>query len=118
MSLFPSKGAAQRPSQDVAAAEDANRLADQAPAAIDEAAGADWYHEHGNNADRAAYTLSRLRRARAGQHQSPLAGDEAVRAALSQASPDAVIWIASRAISYMDENGFPEAAEPWIEIES
>ena len=39
----------------------------------------------------------------------------AVRAALAEASPEAVIWLASRAISYMDENGFPEAAEPWME---
>jgi len=115
MSLFPRKGAVRRPSDDVAAAEDANRLADQAPAAVDEAENAEWYHEHGNTADRAAYTLCRLRRARAGQLQSPLAGDEAVRAALSQAHPDAVVWLASRAISYMDENGFPEAVEPWIE---
>lgn len=115
MSLFPRKGVKQRPADDFAAAEDGNRLAGQAPAEIDAAADAEWYHEHGNNADRAAYTLCRLRRARAGQQQSPLAGDEAVRAALTQASPDAVIWLASRAISYMDENGFPEAVEPWLE---
>jgi hypothetical protein len=118
MSLFPRKGAMQRPADDFVAAEDANQLANHAPAAIDEAAGADWYHEQGNNADRAAYMLSLLRRARAGQLQSPAAGDEAVRAALAQASPEAVIWIASRAISYMDENGYPEAVEPWIEIET
>ena len=75
-----------------------------------------WYHEHGNNADRAAYMRSAgcVARGRAST-QSPAAGDEAVRAALTQASPDAVIWIASRAISYMDENGFPEAVEPWFE---
>ena len=24
------------------------------------------------------------------------------------------MWLASRAISYMDENGFPEAVAPWI----
>jgi hypothetical protein len=115
MSLFPRKGAVQRPGDNFAAAEDAGQLANQAPAAIDEAADADWYHEHGNNADRAAYVLCRLRRARAGQRQSPEAGDEAVRAALTQASPDAVIWLASRAISYMDESGFPESVEPYLE---
>jgi hypothetical protein len=115
MSLFPRKGLAQRPADDFTAAEDANRLADQAPAAIDAAAEAEWYHEHGNTADRAAYTLCRLRRARAGERQSPVAGDKAVRAALAQADPDAVVWLASRAISYMDENGFPEAVEPWVE---
>jgi hypothetical protein len=37
-----------------------------------------------------------------------------VRAALGEASPEAVVWLASRAISYMDENGFPEAAEPYL----
>jgi hypothetical protein len=89
-------------------------LANQAPVAIDEGAGADWYHEHGNASDRAAYTLCRLRRARAGERRSPIAGDEAVRAALAQGDPDAVIWLASRAISYMDENGFPEGVEPWL----
>jgi hypothetical protein len=25
-----------------------------------------------------------------------------------------VLWLASRAISYMDETGFPEAVEPWL----
>jgi hypothetical protein len=117
MSLFPRKGAVQRSADDFAAAEDAGRMAIQAPAAIAEAAGTDWYHEHGNAADRAAYVLCRLRRARAGERQSPQAGDESVRAALSQADPDAVIWLASRAISYMDENAFPEAVEPWLAIE-
>jgi hypothetical protein len=38
-----------------------------------------------------------------------------VRQAHTEASPDAVLWLASRAISYMDENGFPEAVEPWFE---
>ena len=52
-----------------------------------------------------------------GQWQSSEAGDDAVRAALSQADADAVIWLASRAISYMDENAFPEAVEPWLELE-
>jgi hypothetical protein len=42
-------------------------------------------------------------------------GDEAVRDALRQADPDAVVWLASRTISYLDESGFPEAVEPWFE---
>jgi len=25
-----------------------------------------------------------------------------------------VLWLASRAISYMDETGFPEAVEPYL----
>ena len=115
MALFPRKDARHRPADDVAAGEDANALASQAPAAIEDAFGSEWYAEHGNKADRAAHTLCRLRRARAGQWQKPEAGDEAVRAALSAASPEAVVWLASRAISYMDESGFPEAVEPWLE---
>lgn len=112
--LFPSKDTRRRPADDVGATEDAIALAKRAPPAIDDALGSEWYEEHGNKADRAAYTLCRLRRARAGQWQSPEAGDDAVRAALGEASPEALVWLASRAISYMDENGFPEAVEQWL----
>ena len=115
MTLFPRKGQQHRPAADIGASEDANRLADAAPGAVDAAAQSEWYHEHGSEVDRAAYTLCLLRRARAGQLQSPVAGDEAVRAALSQADPAAVIWVASRAISYMDEMGFPDTVELWFE---
>jgi len=41
-------------------------------------------------------------------------GDHAVRRVLEQTSPAALMWIASRAISYMDENGYPEAVAPWF----
>ena len=34
-------------------------------------------------------------------------GDEAVRRVLGRRSPAAVVWLASRAISYMDESGLP-----------
>jgi len=112
--LFPRKDKKQRPAADVVAAEDANALALQAVSAIDDALGSEWYAEHGSKADRAAYTLCRLRRARAGQWRSSQAGDDAVRAAIGEASPEAVVWLASRAISYMDENGFPENAEPYL----
>jgi hypothetical protein len=37
-----------------------------------------------------------------------------VRRILEQASPAALTWIASRAISYMDENGYPDAVAPWF----
>jgi len=115
MTLFPRKGQQHRPAADLAATEDAGRLADAAPGAVDSAAESEWYHEYGSDVDRAAYTLCLLRRARAGQLQSPVAGDEAVRAALAQADPAAVIWLASRAISYMDEMGFPDTVEPWLD---
>jgi hypothetical protein len=105
------------PPADSVAAEDADRHASTARLQLERAIGADWYDRPGNDADAAAFTLCRLRRARAGLGGDPQAGDEAVRAALVEASPEAVAWVASRAISYMDENGFPEAVEPWIQEE-
>jgi hypothetical protein len=38
-----------------------------------------------------------------------------VRRVLEQASPESVLWLASRGISYMDESGYPEAVEPWFQ---
>jgi hypothetical protein len=96
------------------AAEDAGRFAEEATSSIEGANGVEWYKYAGNKADRAAFHLCRLRRARSGERGGPQYGDEAVRLALRKASPDALIWIASRAISYMDENGFPEAVEAWF----
>jgi hypothetical protein len=106
-----------QPPPDSVAAEDADQHASSAGPQLERSIGAEWYDRPGNAADVAAFTLCRLRRARAGLGGSPHAGDEAVRAALAEASPEAVGWIASRAISYMDENGFPEAVEPWIQEE-
>ena len=100
------------------AAEDAGRLAADAPDLVGQALGVEWYGDQGNEADRAALTLCRLRRARAGAGGFPSRGDEAVRDALRGADPEAVIWIASRAISYLDESGFPEAVEPWFDDEA
>ncbi len=88
--------------------------AGRAAGEIDDAVGEDWY-EPGGAADRAALTLCRLRRARAGELGSTRHGDEAVRNSLAQANPDALVWLASRAISFMDESGFPEAVEPWFD---
>jgi hypothetical protein len=111
---IPRKDEPRKPPADFVAADDADRHAAHAVPQLDRAVGADWYERPGNEADVAAFTLCRLRRARAGQWGGPQHGDEAVRAALEEASPEAVFWIASRAISYMDENGFPEAVERWI----
>lgn len=106
---------AKRPTPDhIVAAEDAQWLAGRAVSDIGDALGVGWYTMNGDAADRAALTLCRLRRARAGQGGGPEAGDEAVRAALAEVPPEALLWIASRAVSYMDENGFPEAVEPWF----
>jgi hypothetical protein len=95
-------------------AEAASRIADEAPLLLDRAAGVEWYEQPGSDVDFAAYMLCRLRRARAGEKGGHLHGDEAVRAALLQADPEALVWFSSRAISYMDETGFPEAVEPWL----
>jgi hypothetical protein len=114
---IPGSGEKGRESSNFVAAEDAGRHLDHAVDLLEQAVGVEWYRQHGTEIDRAAMTLCRLRRARAGERGGPEAGDEAVRAALSTASPAAVMWLASRAISYMDESGFPEAVEPWFRDE-
>ncbi len=58
--------------------------------------------------------LCRLRRAQAGALGGPAHGDAAVRVALLRTEQEALVWFASRAVSYMDETGFPEAVEPWF----
>jgi hypothetical protein len=99
------------------AAEDAGRLELGAPQLVERALGVQWYDSIGNEADVAALALCRLRRSRAGLRGGPEYGDAAVRQVLAEASPEAVAWIASRAISYLDENGFPEAVERFIDLE-
>jgi|SRR5215212_372489 hypothetical protein len=104
----------QTPPEDFVAAEDADELAVRAVERLERAADVDWYEAHGTDVDLAALTLCRLRRAKAGLGGGPRHGDAAVRTALEQVSPEAVVWIASRAISYLDETGFPDAVEPWF----
>jgi hypothetical protein len=111
---IPRRDHPRKPPDDFMAAEDADRHAANAVPQVERAVGADWYEQPGNEADVAAFTLCRLRRAQAAVRGGPQHGDEAVREALEEAGPEAAVWIASRAISYMDENGFPEAVEPWI----
>ena len=96
------------------AAGDAAMLWDAAGPLLEQAKDVEWYDVAGSDVDRAASALCRLRRATAGRRGGPEHGDEAVRNVLASASPEAVVWLASRAISYMDEYGFPEAVEPWI----
>ena len=98
----------------IGAVEDAQELASGSPALVDAAAGASWYTEPGNPVDAALFALCRLRRAASADRKRSQAGDEAVRAALEQADPEAVVWLASRVVSYMDEQGFPEQVEPWL----
>ena len=96
------------------AADDASAAMDAAGQLLERAIEVEWYEEYGSDVDRAALALCRLRRAFASQRGGPQHGDEAVRVVLDQASPEAIVWMASRAISYMDENGFPDAVSPWI----
>jgi hypothetical protein len=96
------------------AADDAAKFVDSASKLLESAIDVEWYEQHGTEVDHAALTLCRIRRAVAGQRGRPEHGDEAVRYVLDNASHEAVIWIASRAISYMDENGFPDAVAPWF----
>jgi hypothetical protein len=98
----------------IMAAEDAFRLGSEAARLVEQAVGDEWYGDPSNEIDRAALTLCRLRRAKAGERGSPHHGDEAVRDALTEASAPAVVWLASRAISYMDENGFPDDVARWF----
>ncbi|HXF98725.1 MAG TPA: hypothetical protein VNJ46_08965 [Gaiellaceae bacterium] len=102
-----------RTSQFSIAADDAARFAREASVYLERALGVQWYERPGNAADLAALSLCRLRRAGAALGGAGEHGDQAVRAALAKASPETIVWIASRAISYMDESGFPEAVEPY-----
>ena len=112
---LPDRGQAPRkPADDFVAAEEAGRLSGQAAAAMARADGVDWYEENGSAVDEAAFALCRLRRAEAGLKGGPQQGDAAVRRVLTGASPDVVVWLASRTLSYLDETGFPEAVEPWF----
>jgi hypothetical protein len=114
---FPGRDQRQRDTRYFVAAEDAMRLDEEVAGELEQAVGVVWYERPGSEVDRAARTLCLLRRARAGEKGRPESGDEAVRRALERASAPALLWVASRAISYMDENGFPETIERWLPYE-
>jgi hypothetical protein len=86
---------------------DAVQLEESLATVIRDAQGVSWY-EPGREADPAVARLCLLRRARAGAGASPEAGDDAVRLVLAESDPESVIWLLSRAVSYMDEQGFPD----------
>jgi hypothetical protein len=96
------------------ASGDASRLAAAGTSLLATAEGVDWYETPGSAADLAALSLCRLRRAGAGMGGGPRHGDEAVRRILEEATPEQVVWLASRAVAYMDENGFPEDLERYL----
>jgi hypothetical protein len=87
---------------------DAARLEESLAQLLANVQGVSWYDEPGREADLAAARLCLLRRARAGSDARQEAGDDAVRLVLTEAEPEAVVWLLSRAISYMDEQGFPD----------
>lgn len=103
-----------RPSDDPIAIDSAEGLREQAVRLVASVPGSSWYEHPANAADRALFVLCRLRRAIASERRSPEGGDAAVREVLERTSPEAVLWLASRVVSYMDENGFPETVEPWL----
>jgi hypothetical protein len=96
------------------ATDDAAHLAGEAATVVERAVGVGWYQEAGSDVDFAALVLCRLRRAGAGVGGAMEHGDAAVRTALGQASPEALVWMLSRAISYMDETGFPDSVGQWF----
>jgi hypothetical protein len=104
--------------ESIVAADDAQDFADRAPELVDAAAGTSWYTEPGNPVDVAVVALCLLRRAAGGDRASIEGGDAAVREVLAVAQPESLVWLVSRQISYMDENGFPELVEPWMAREA
>lgn len=98
------------------ASEDAGRLTAETAELLERAVGVQWYGSIGNETDLAAMKLCLLRRARAGVGGGAQHGDAAVRDVLEAASPAALVWLASRAVSYMDENGYPEAIEQFLAL--
>jgi hypothetical protein len=111
---FPRRDESRNGAQFFVASEDAAHLAAETTAALERAVGIQWYDIAGTDVDRAALNLCRLRRVGASIGGGIEEGDHAVRRVLEQTSPAALMWIASRAISYMDENGYPEAVAPWF----
>jgi hypothetical protein len=89
---------------------DVAELSETAAQLMERALGVSWYEDDPNAVDLAVLALCRLRRAGAGARGSSEAGDAVVRDVLAQADAETVSWITSRAISYMDEHGFPESS--------
>lgn len=87
---------------------DAARLEESLVPLMEAAKDVSWYDAPGRESDLAVARLCLLRRARAGASASAAAGDEGVRTLLLETDHETVVWLLSRAVSYMDEQGFPE----------
>lgn len=97
---------------------EAARLEESLVPLIDAAKTSSWYDAPGGDADVAVARLCLLRRARAGAAASAAAGDEGVRMLLLESEHESVVWLLSRAISYMDEQGFPDIVPgAWLDPE-
>jgi hypothetical protein len=90
------------------ASHDLSEIAEGIVPLLQRASGVSWYGEEGNDVDQAVAALCRIRRAGASARASAGGGDAAVREMLGLVDPATVTWIASRMVSYMDEQGFPE----------
>jgi hypothetical protein len=111
MVRIPRLGEKRESSGFVVASDDAEQLAHDVRSVLERAQGVGWYDSVASDVDLATLLLCRLRRARAGVGGAMEHGDAAVRAVLAEASPEALVWVTSRAISYMDETGYPESVE-------
>lgn len=104
------RGGEQRQRETNPALADVAELSETAAQLMERALGVSWYEDDPNPVDLAVLALCMLRRAGAGARGSSEAGDAVVRDVLAQADTETVSWITSRAISYMDEHGFPESS--------
>jgi hypothetical protein len=87
---------------------DAGRLIDELPRLLERVQGSSWYEQPGADVDVAMARLCLLRRANAGAQGTMESGDDAVRLVLTGVEPDTLVWLLARAVSYMDEQGFPD----------
>jgi hypothetical protein len=87
---------------------DSDRLSQELPELLARAHGSSWYEFAGADVDLAMARLCLLRRAKSGERGSHVSGDETVRLMLTGIEPDTLVWLLSRAVSYMDEQGFPD----------
>jgi hypothetical protein len=111
MVRIPRPGEKRESSGFVIANDDAEELIRAIGPTLERAEGTGWYDSVASDVDLATFLLCRLRRARAGVGGAMEHGDRAVRDVLAEASPEALVWLASRTISYMDESGYPESVE-------
>ncbi|MDP8910960.1 MAG: hypothetical protein M3M94_02700 [Actinomycetota bacterium] len=79
----------------------------RAVALVNDARGSSWYEER-NSIDLALAALCMMRRGESDAKRSAQAGDDLVRQVLERTDAEALVWLASRTISYIDEHGFPD----------